>query len=413
MALQDYDQQYISDYYSSPERLSQLASEIPRYQQGFLSGDPQFANYWQLYGAFPVNGSEADKLAWMRRAATGGMQAQSEQHQADELQEGKYDDMGGFALAALPLGAMTLGAAGVSGFSNAGWGAGAEAAGLAAGIDPAAAAGAMGGAAGQAGGGLTLAEAAGGSAGGLSYSGQGLSSLGELLQTPKPLGNWMPDDSSTYWTDLSKGTVGSGLGGAAASAATGALGRILKGNATADDWLSVLGAVAPSLIGAYGANQKANTLEQLASQTNDRWRESVAMGAPYRKRLEDLYANPSGYLSSPEVTTSVDQGTAALARALSTSGNPFGSGRALSEMQNYASNQLFGRLGQEKDRLAGFGGLTAYNQAGAQGPNLGMSLASLESEGDVYNALGIGLDRLLNPRANPNSFNINLGTGVV
>jgi hypothetical protein len=98
-------------------------------------------------------------------------------------------------------------------------------------------------------------------------------------------------------------------------------------------------------------------------------------GGPYRERLAALYADPTSFLSSPEVMAPVQQGTDALARALSVRGNPAGSGAALQEIQNYASNQLFGRLGEEKTRLAGFGGLSAYNQSGASVPGIGTNLS--------------------------------------
>ena len=44
-----------------------------------------------------------------------------------------------------------------------------------------------------------------------------------------------------------------------------------------------------------------------------------------------------------------------LARSLSTGGNPIGSGNALQELQGFTSKQLFGRLGEEKGRLASLG----------------------------------------------------------
>ena len=122
------------------------------------------------------------------------------------------------------------------------------------------------------------------------------------------------------------------------------------------------------------------------------------MGAPYRGRLADLYSNPSAFLNSPEVQVPVQQGTNALARALSVQGNPIGSGTALQELQNYSSNQLFGRLGQEKDRLAGFGGLSAYNQAAPGAAN-----NAIDANYGVYGALGKGAANIFNP---PKQYNL-------
>ena len=119
------------------------------------------------------------------------------------------------------------------------------------------------------------------------------------------------------------------------------------------------------------------------------------MGAPYRDRLAALYNDPSKFLQSAEVTTPVQQGTDALARSLSVQGNPIGSGHALQELQNYSANQLFSRLGQEKDRLGGLGGLTAYNNAAP-----GTALAGVNAGSNVWNAAGSGLASLTNPQPN-------------
>lgn len=146
-----------------------------------------------------------------------------------------------------------------------------------------------------------------------------------------------------------------------------------------------LGAALPAALGAYGANQQAGAYERLA-------RDYMAMGDPYRQRLAQLYADPTAFLNSPEVKIPVQQGTDALARALSIQGNPAGSGTALQELQNYASNQIFGRLGQEKDRLAGFGGLSAYNQAAPSAAGAGIA-----ANKGIYDAIGAGFADVFNP----------------
>jgi hypothetical protein len=181
--------------------------------------------------------------------------------------------------------------------------------------------------------------------------------------------------------------AGTGAGTAAGTAATGtALSRILNGSGTPADYLSVTGQVAPALISAYGSNEQRKSQEQLAAEYR-------AMGAPYRDRLAGLYADPSGFLTSPEVTIPVQQGTDSLARALSVKGNPAGSGTALQEIQNYSANQLFGRLGQEKDRLAGFGGLSYYNQAAPMA-----SQQAINAQGTVYGDIGYGVGNVMNPQ---------------
>ena len=108
------------------------------------------------------------------------------------------------------------------------------------------------------------------------------------------------------------------------------------------DWGRIASGAGSAALGMYGANQSADAMERISDKY-------MNLGAPYRQKLSDLYANPDSFLTSKEVTTPVQQGTDALARALSVKGNPTGSGNALQEMQNYSSNMLFGKLGDEKN----------------------------------------------------------------
>jgi hypothetical protein len=151
------------------------------------------------------------------------------------------------------------------------------------------------------------------------------------------------------------------------------------------DWMKMLGGLGSSALGAYASNQQTNALEQQAQRYE-------GYGAPYRQKLSDLYKDPTSFLSSPEVRVPVDQGTSSLMRSLSTQGNPFGSGNALQQGQSYASDQLFGKLGQEKDRLAGFGGLSSYNQAAPQA-----STNAINSGANAWNAVGAGANNIFNP----------------
>lgn len=195
----------------------------------------------------------------------------------------------------------------------------------------------------------------------------------------------------TGFLPAAAGTSG-GVGGAISAAgnvssAGSALSRILGGNASTSDWLNVLGTAGATGLGVYSDIQKTNALNDLADKY-------AGYGAPYRQRLSDLYANPSSFLSSPEVQVPVQQGTDAMARSLSAKvGNPVFSGTALQELQNYSSNQLFSKLGQEKDRLAGFGGLTAYNSAAP-----GAAANAINSSGNALTTLAGGVSDIFNPR---------------
>lgn len=48
------------------------ASDINRFQTAFQNRDPNFANYWSLFGDFPAGGTDADKAEWIRQAQIGG-----------------------------------------------------------------------------------------------------------------------------------------------------------------------------------------------------------------------------------------------------------------------------------------------------------------------------------------------------
>lgn len=156
-------------------------------------------------------------------------------------------------------------------------------------------------------------------------------------------------------------------------------------NLTSTDLMRGIGTLGSSLVGAYASNQQSNQLSDLANRYE-------GYGAQYRQRLSDLYANPDSFLQSKEVQTPVQLGTNNLMRSLSTQGNPFGSGNALQQGQSYASDQLFSRLGQEKDRLAGFGGLSAYNQAAPAAQS-----NAIQSGSNAWNSLGYGVNNIFNP----------------
>ena len=210
------------------------------------------------------------------------------------------------------------------------------------------------------------------------------------------------DFSGAADAGLSAGALGGGALGASSLAASGGSaalggggssggGGSATGGGLMDDWLTedwqrALLRGAPGLLGALGAASQAEDYEDLAHQYSQ-------MGAPYRSRLESLYSNPEGFLNSPEVRLPIQQGTDMLARSLSVKGNPAGSGNALQELQNYTSNQLFSRLGQEKDRLGGFGGLTQYNQAA---PN--MAANTINAQGNIYGSLGGAAADIFNPQ---------------
>lgn len=180
------------------------------------------------------------------------------------------------------------------------------------------------------------------------------------------------------------GEIGSlGLSDAASTAGKKLLSIIMGGGNGISG--QTIGAGLSSLLGYKASQDQTSALNAQADKYS-------AMGAPYRQKLSDLYANPDSFLQSNEVQKPVQMGTTNLMRALSTTGNPFGSGNALQQGQSYASDQLFSRLGQEKDRLAGYGGLASYNAAAPSASN-----NAIQSGSNAWNALGAGVNNIFNP----------------
>ena len=173
--------------------------------------------------------------------------------------------------------------------------------------------------------------------------------------------------------------------------------------------MQMLGRLGGSLLGAIGSSNQARALQNLSGQY-------AGYGAPYRAMLAQSYADPAGFLkNSPDIQAAVSQGTDALARSLSTGGNPTGSGAALQQLQNYATQGLYGQLGNERNRLANFGGLSNFNAASP-----GLATGAIQAQGDVLNAIGSGISSATNPPTtleqalnalNANNFKLNNSTG--
>jgi len=162
---------------------------------------------------------------------------------------------------------------------------------------------------------------------------------------------------------------------------------ILKSLGLSDSDISTIGKLGAAGLGAYASNQQSNALAEQAAKFAE-------FGAPYRQQLASLQSDPGSFLSSPRVTSAVDQGTSAMARALSArDGNPTGSGRALQEMQNYATNSLYGQLTNRENQLANFGGLSNFDAAAPSA-----NLASVQQTGNMYNAIGAGINDIFNPQ---------------
>lgn len=184
-----------------------------------------------------------------------------------------------------------------------------------------------------------------------------------------------------------------GMGVPYGEAAGGVAGGVAGGAATTPWYANpyVIGGglnLAGGILGYKGSKDAQDQQSELAGQY-------MAMGEPYRGKLAELYNNPNAYLDSQraDVANNVQQGTDIMARSLSTTGNPTGSANALQQLQNYSSkqmnDQLYQRLNAERQNMANFGGLSAFNSAAPT-----MSNEAIKSGANAYNAIGYGMGSL-------------------
>lgn len=206
----------------------------------------------------------------------------------------------------------------------------------------------------------------------------GTAGLDQILSGYNPMGDYGEYGGYTAANTVPTGTAATGAGAGAGSTASSALSRILGGNASTQDYLSLAGQLGSLGLGVYGANQQANA-------TSDLYDRFFSLGAPYRQSLAALEANPQGFYSSPMVQGALQQGSDALSRSLSAKvGNPILNPTALQEMQNFTTRGLLDAYNNRFSQLASAGQLGVSQSAG-----LGSQAAA--SQSGIPNALGAGL----------------------
>lgn len=209
--------------------------------------------------------------------------------------------------------------------------------------------------------------------------GAGLSALGAGAVAP-----WGAGEAVSGAYGGAAGTAAEGAGSAAAGTTVGtvakgtALSRILAGSGTSDDYLQVVGQVGPSLLSAYGSKVQADRYGDLAGRYE-------GYGAPYRQNLADITNDPSKFYDSPGATKATD----AILRRLSIAGNPAGNPYS----QALGIDALYKEYGTERDRQAGYGGLTAYSNAAP-----GLAAGAINAQGSIYGDIGYGIGNVLSPK---------------
>lgn len=184
-----------------------------------------------------------------------------------------------------------------------------------------------------------------------------------------------------------EGATGSASGGGTAAAGGGsALSRILSGEGTLQDYLSVGGAAAPGLIGAYAANRQANSLEALS-------RDYMALGAPSRARYESSFAPGFSMANEPGYKDALDQTTKSFLHKASIGGNPSDSPNAwMQTLHDVNSNFAFPALQNYRNQNAATGGFNAFNTAAPTA-----AAGAINANANVANALGGAAADVFNP----------------
>jgi hypothetical protein len=169
------------------------------------------------------------------------------------------------------------------------------------------------------------------------------------------------------------------------SAGGSVLSNLFGGNS---DLTSLLGSLGAAGLGAYGANQQADSFGDLSQQY-------LNMGAPYRDKLYQSY-QPGFDLAQadPAFQGALDQAGQSAARATSARvGNPVDNPGAYAEMQKYITNSVaLPQLNTYRSQLGTFGQF-GTNQAGSAQSN------QIQSQGGMYDALGYGLGQITQPES--------------
>lgn len=191
----------------------------------------------------------------------------------------------------------------------------------------------------------------------------------------------------TWAQNAVQGPMNPAGNGPANTAASGsAISRIIRGEGTLDDWLSVGGSALPGIIGAVGADRQADALEGLS-------REFMAMGAPSRARYESSFAPGFTMDNDPGYKDALDQSANAMLRRLSVKGNPGDSPTAWNQtLQNLYQTTAYPALQNYRQTNASAGGLADFTPAA-----INASGTEIAQRGRVFGELGGAVGDVTNP----------------
>jgi hypothetical protein len=144
---------------------------------------------------------------------------------------------------------------------------------------------------------------------------------------------------------------------------------------------------APAAIGAYAANQQANSLQDLANKY-------MEMGAPSRARYEASFAPGFTMANDPGYTDALNAASKATLHGLSVNGNPAGSPNAWStSLQDLYAKTAYPALQTFRNQNAATGGIASFSAAAPAA-----STSAINAGSNVFNAIGAGVNDIFNPK---------------
>jgi len=190
-------------------------------------------------------------------------------------------------------------------------------------------------------------------------------------------------------TPSGKSLLNSLTGGSSdAAGASSILSKILgSGGGTGTDWASILGKLGAAGLGAYGSNQQANSLSNLANQY-------LNFGAPSRARFEASMSPGFDPMSIPGYSGALDSTSkSVLAGLAAKNGNPFGNpGGLIDANKQIVAGTALPAINEYQRLNANTGFGSSMNAA------VPLQTQAIGQEGNVLNSLGYGLNAVTNPQ---------------
>jgi hypothetical protein len=158
--------------------------------------------------------------------------------------------------------------------------------------------------------------------------------------------------------------------------------RILSGNGSLQDYLSVGGLLGGTALGAYASNKQSQSLEDLANKYMD-------MGAPSRARYEGSFAPGFSMANDPGYSDALDQTTKSFLHKASIAGNPADSPNAWAQtLKDVNASFAYPAMMDYRKLNANTGGLSRFAEAAP-----GVATGAIGAQRGIYDSIGYGLSQ--------------------